>query len=171
MTSAPVAPKKRLCLYPGTFDPVTLGHLDVAARASRLFDEVLIAVARGSGKQGHLFSVEERVELIAANLGAIPNARVTSFDGLMVNFAEEVGACAVIRGLRAVSDFEFEFQMALMNRHLKTELETVFLMPRQAQIYTSSSLVKQVARFGGDVSQFAPPNVFEALRAAYSGRG
>lgn len=161
---------RRLCLYPGTFDPITLGHLDVAARASRIFDEVLIAVAAGSGKQQTMFSLEERVELIADNLGPLPNVRVTSFEGLMVNFAQSIGASAVLRGLRAVSDFEFEFQMALMNRHLKPQLETIFLMPREDLIYTSSSIVKQVAKYGGDVSQFAPPNVFEALRAKFGWR-
>jgi pantetheine-phosphate adenylyltransferase len=167
MTAPTVHRARRLCLYPGTFDPITLGHLDVAARAARLFDEVLIAVASSSGKQTTLFSVEERVELIQANLGAIPNAHVTSFDGLLADFADKIGACAILRGLRAISDFEFEFQMALMNRHLKPNLETFFLMPREDLIYTSSSMVKQVARYGGDVSHFVPPNVFEALVARF----
>ena len=156
----------RTCVFPGTFDPITYGHLDVLQRAIRLFDRVIIGIARNPGK-GPLFTAERRVELILPSLVALPNVSVKIFDGLLVDFAEEENAVAVIRGLRAFSDFEFEFNMALMNRHLKASVEAVFVMPNENFSYTSSSLVKQVARHGGDVSKFVPPNVAEALRAVY----
>lgn len=156
----------RIGLYPGTFDPLTFGHLDVAERAAKLFDEVVIAVAANAEK-GPLFSPAERLALIQPNLAAIPNARALTFTGLLVDCARSVGATALIRGIRAVSDFEFEFQMALMNRHLDPRLETVFLMPKEELIYTSSHLVKQVARYGGDVAHFVPPNVRDALHARF----
>ncbi|MBK8478915.1 MAG: pantetheine-phosphate adenylyltransferase [Opitutaceae bacterium] len=156
----------RTCVFPGTFDPITYGHLDVLQRAIRLFDRVIIGIARNPGK-GPLFTAERRVELILPSLVALPNVSVKIFDGLLVDFAEEEHAVAVIRGLRAFSDFEFEFNMALMNRHLKASVEAVFVMPNENFSYTSSSLVKQVARHGGDVSKFVPPNVAEALRAVY----
>lgn len=156
----------RTCVFPGTFDPITYGHLDVLQRAIRLFDRVIIGIARNPGK-GPLFTAERRVELILPSLVALPNVSVKIFDGLLVDFAEEENAVAVIRGLRAFSDFEFEFNMALMNRHLKASVEAVFVMPNENFSYTSSSLVKQVARHGGDVSKFVPPNVAEALRSVY----
>jgi pantetheine-phosphate adenylyltransferase len=157
----------RTCIFPGTFDPITYGHLDVLQRATRLFDRVVIGVARNPGK-GPLFTAERRVELVLPSLVALPHVSVKIFDGLLVDFAEDEGAVAVIRGLRAFSDFEFEFNMALMNRHLKASVEAVFVMPNENFSYTSSSLVKQVARHGGDVSKFVPPNVAEALRAVYA---
>ena len=157
----------RHCIYPGTFDPVTYGHLDVLARAARLFDRVTVAVAHNPGK-GPLFSPEERMAMFLPNIKELPNVSVTGFDGLLVDFAMEQKAGAIIRGLRALSDFEFEFNMALMNRHLKPEIETLFVMPRGAYSFTSSHLVKQVARYGGDVSHFVPPNVAGALRRAYA---
>ncbi len=157
----------RTCIFPGTFDPITYGHLDVLQRAIRLFDRVVIGVASNPGK-GPLFTAERRVELIQPSIVALPNVSVQIFDGLMVDFAEQEGAVAVIRGLRAFSDFEFEFNMALMNRHLKGSIEAVFVMPNENFSYTSSSLVKQVARHGGDVSKFVPPNVAEALRSVYA---
>ena len=135
-------------------------------RTTRLFDHVIVGVARNPGK-GPLFSAEQRVELIKPSLAGLPNTSVMFFDGLLVDFAEAQGAVAVIRGLRAFSDFEFEFNMALMNRHLKSAIEAVFVMPNEAYSYTSSSLVKQVARYGGDVSNFVPPNVAAALRTAF----
>ena len=153
----------RICIYPGTFDPVTNGHLDVVTRAARLFDTVVMAVADNPGK-GPLFSVAERIQLIAENVGAIGNVEVDHFSGLLVEFARRRGAIAIIRGLRALSDFEFEFQMALMNRHLDDGIETIFVMTKDAYSFTSSHLVKQVSHFGADIAQFVPPNVVEALR-------
>jgi pantetheine-phosphate adenylyltransferase len=157
----------RHCIYPGTFDPITSGHLDVLSRAARLFDRVTVAVA-GNVAKGPLFSAEERVEMILPNVAKLPNVSVTTFDGLLVDFAAEQKADAIIRGLRALSDFEFEFNMALMNRHLRPMIETIFVMPNEQFSYTSSSLVKQVARYGGQVGHFVPPNVAEALRKAFS---
>ncbi len=156
----------RTCIFPGTFDPITYGHLDVLRRATRLFDRVVVGVALNPGK-GPLFSAEQRVAMIEPNLREWPNTEVTVFGGLLVDFAEAQGAVAVIRGLRAFSDFEFEFNMALMNRHLRASIEAVFVMPNENYSYTSSTLVKQVARHGGDVSKFVPPNVAEALRRAF----
>ncbi len=156
----------RHCVYPGTFDPITYGHLDVLARATRIFDKVTIAIADNSAKSP-LFSAAERLELLCANTRQFDNVTTAVFNGLLVDFAREQGACAIIRGLRALSDFEFEFNMALMNRHLEPGVETFFVMPRGAYSFTSSSLVKQVARYGGDVSHFVPPDVAVALRRAY----
>ena len=158
------------CIYPGTFDPITYGHLDVLGRATRLFDRVTVAIADNPGK-GPLFSVAQRLELLKPNIAQFPNVSVTSFDGLLVDFAIEQKAIAIIRGLRALSDFEFEFNMALMNRHLMPEIETIFVMPNESYSYTSSNLVKQVARYGGDVSNFVPPNVAEALKKAFAVEG
>ena len=154
------------CIYPGTFDPVTYGHLDVLKRAAKLFDRVTVAVAISSTKNA-LVTAEQRVELVRANLTHLPNVEVLSFDGLLVEFATRHKANAIIRGLRALSDFEFEFNMALMNRHLEPTVETIFVMPKEAYSYTSSTLVKQIAKLGGDVSKFVPPNVTDALQSAY----
>jgi pantetheine-phosphate adenylyltransferase len=153
------------CIYPGTFDPITNGHLDVLERAARLFDRVTVAVALRSTKSP-LFSVSQRVDLIRANLGHLPHVAVVSFDGLLVDFAREQKANAIIRGLRALSDFEFEFNMALMNRHLEPAVEAIFVMPNEAYSYTSSTLVKQIAQLGGDVANFVPANVAAALKAS-----
>jgi pantetheine-phosphate adenylyltransferase len=157
----------KLCIYPGTFDPFTNGHLDVLQRAAKLFGQVRVAVAIDSTKKP-LFSPEKRVELIRGNLRGLPNVDVVSFDGLLVEFARREKAIAIIRGLRALSDFEFEFNMALMNRHLEPKVETIFVMPKESYSYTSSSLVKQIAKLGGDVSKFVPGNVAKALRKAYA---
>jgi pantetheine-phosphate adenylyltransferase len=157
----------RHCIYPGTFDPVTYGHLDVLARAARLFDTVTVAVARNPDK-GPLFPAEQRVEMIRQNVASLPNVSVTLFGGLLVDFALEQKADAIIRGLRALSDFEFEFNMALMNRHLEPRIETIFVMPHEPFSYTSSTLVKQVAKFGGDVSQFVPAGVAAELKRAFA---
>ena len=154
------------CIYPGTFDPFTNGHLDVLLRAAKLFDRVTVAVALSSTKEP-LFTAAQRVRLIRGNLHRLPNVEVVSFDGLLVEFARRQRATAIIRGLRALSDFEFEFNMALMNRHLEPRVETIFVMPNESFSYTSSSLVKQIARLGGDVAKFVPTNVAEALRAAF----
>lgn len=153
----------RRAIYPGSFDPVTNGHFDVLQRAARLFDEVIVAVAVNDQKRG-LFSTTERVELLAKVAADLPNVRVAHFDGLLVEFAKSEGAGALIRGLRAISDFEFEFQMALMNRKLKPEIETVFLMPREEYTYLSSRIVKEIAKLGGEVDAFVPPVVAVALR-------
>jgi len=154
-------------IYPGSFDPITNGHLDVLSRAARLFDEVIMAVAINQSKQV-LFSVEERVELLKTACQHLPNVRVASFNGLLVDFARQSEAKAVIRGLRAVSDFEFEFQMALMNRSLEPELEALFLMPSEEYSYISSRMVKEVARLGGEVSRFVPKCVEDALKARFA---
>lgn len=156
----------RHCIYPGTFDPITYGHLDVLARATRLFDRVTVAVAENPGK-GPLFSPQQRLELIRANVAQHPNVDVVIFGGLLVDFALGLKATAIIRGLRALSDFEFEFNMALMNRHLQPAVETIFVMPNESYSYCSSTLVKQVAKYGGDVGHFVPANVAEALKAAH----
>jgi pantetheine-phosphate adenylyltransferase len=150
-------------IYAGSFDPVTNGHLDVLSRAAQVFDEVVVAVAFNSEKRG-LFTPEERVVMLKEATFAIRNVRVTQFHGLLVEFAIREGACAIVRGLRAVSDFEFEFQMALMNRRLEPALETFFLMPKEEYSYVSSRLVKEVASLGGDVSVFVPTVVAKALR-------
>jgi pantetheine-phosphate adenylyltransferase len=157
----------RHCIYPGTFDPITCGHLDVLSRAARLFDRVTVAVADNPAKQP-LFTAETRVALILPNVTHLPNVTVTTFSGLLVDFAIAQQADAIIRGLRALSDFEFEFNMALMNRHLQPQLETLFVMPNEQFSYTSSSLVKQVARYGGAVGHFVPANVAEALKNRFA---
>ena len=149
-------------IYPGSFDPVTNGHLDVVERAEKLFDEVIVAVAHNDEKQP-LFSLKERLDLLEQTVGKINNVRIAQFEGLLVEFAIEQKASAVIRGLRAVSDFEFEFQMALMNRKLKDSVETIFLMPKEEYTYLSSRLVKEIARLGADVSKFVPDVVARAL--------
>ena len=154
----------RRAIYPGSFDPLTNGHLDVLQRAAGIFDRLIIAVARDNAKQS-LFSVDERVGLIRSATAEIGNIEVMPFEGLLVNFAREHHACALVRGLRAVSDFEFEFQLALMNRKLEPNLETLFLMPREEYTYISSRLVKEICRLGGHIEQFVPPNVAAALRA------
>jgi pantetheine-phosphate adenylyltransferase len=157
----------RHCIYPGTFDPITCGHMDVLSRASRLFDRVTVAIANNPAKTP-LFSASDRVAMILPNVAKLTNVSVTTFSGLLVDFAVEQKADAIIRGLRALSDFEFEFNMALMNRHLQPLIETLFVMPNEQFSYTSSSLVKQVARYGGAVGHFVPPNVAEALRNAFN---
>lgn len=154
----------RRAIYPGSFDPITNGHLDVLQRAAGIFDNLIIAVARDNAKQS-LFSVDERVELIRNAAAEIPGIEVMPFEGLLVDFARKHKACALVRGLRAVSDFEFEFQLALMNRKLEPNLETLFLMPREEYTYISSRLVKEICRLGGHIEQFVPPNVAVALRA------
>ena len=150
-------------LYPGTFDPVTNGHLDVLARACRLFDNVVLAIA-DNGSKNSLFTVAERLRLVEENLGEdYPGATATSFDGLVVELARKVGAKAIIRGLRAISDFDYEFQMAQMNRHLDDSLETIFLMPNEKYFFTSSSLIKQVANYTARDTGLVPDNVRRAL--------
>ena len=152
----------RTVVYPGSFDPITNGHLDVVQRAAKMFDRVILAVARNEGKKP-LFTLNERKQLAQGAVQHLSNVRVETFDGLLVNYVVNHGACAVLRGLRAVSDFEFEFQLALMNRKLNENVETVFLMPKDSYSFLSSRLVKEVARLGGNVSQFVPAEVVAAL--------
>jgi pantetheine-phosphate adenylyltransferase len=157
----------RLAIYPGSFDPPTRGHEDLARRSLTLCDRLIVAIATNSSKQP-LFSVEERLELLRAAMGPDPRFTFERFDGLLADFARKSGAQLVVRGLRAVSDFEYEFQMALMNRRLYPELETVFLVPSVDLTYLSSSLVREVARHGGDVSGLVHPSVAEALRRRFA---
>jgi len=153
-------------LYPGSFDPITNGHLDVIERAARLFDHVLVAVADNNAKHA-LFSTEDRVSLIRQSVTSLPNVQVTSFKGLLVDFAAASGARVVVRGLRAVTDFEYEFQMALMNKTLRPDLETIFLASREVFTYVSSRVIKEVARLGGDVTRMVPAPVAAALAAKF----
>ena len=152
----------RMAIYPGSFDPLTNGHLDVIQRATKLFDRVVVAVAKNESKSP-LFDLEERKELVREAIKHLPNVKTDTFDGLLVEYVERMGAPAVIRGLRAVSDFEFEFQLALMNRKLNERIETIFMMPKDTYTFLSSRIVKEIARLGGDVSQFVPTNVRAAL--------
>ncbi|HEX4140755.1 MAG TPA: pantetheine-phosphate adenylyltransferase [Candidatus Methylacidiphilales bacterium] len=158
----------RRIVYPGTFDPITYGHVDVVGRALQLFDEVVLAVAADSTKKP-LFSLEERkalAEEALAKFGA--KVRVKTFSGLLVDFTRKEKSRAILRGLRAISDFEFEFQMALMNRKLNDSIETLFLMPRGAYTYLSSTIIKEIGRLGGDLSAFVPKAVADALREKYN---
>ncbi len=152
-------------IYPGTFDPITNGHLDILNRAIKLFDEIIITIAVNPGKEP-LFSLDERRKLIEKSLETYSDktqVKIEGFDGLLVNFAMEKKASAIIRGLRAVSDFEYEFQMALMNRRLSDGISTVFMMPHEKYTYLNSTIVKEVARLGGNISNFVPPEVEQAL--------
>lgn len=151
-------------IYPGTFDPVTLGHLDIVTRAARMFDQVILAVAASPSKKP-MFSLDERVALAREVVAPLSNVQVVGFSDLMANFAREQQANVLVRGLRAVSDFEYEMQLAQMNRHLLPTLESVFLMPSEGFSFVSSSLVKEVARHGGDVTAFLPACVHQALLA------
>ena len=159
-----------IALYPGTFDPVTYGHLDVLTRASRLFDRVIVAVASGNSAKSTMFTPEERVRMVEENLKEFTNVSVELFDGLLVEHARRTGAKVLVRGLRVVSDFEYEFQMAQMNRHLDSNLETIFLMPSQKYFFTSSQLIKQVHRYGDQETGLVPENVRLALREKTSSR-
>ena len=154
----------RVAVYPGSFDPIHNGHLDIIERCRPVFDEVVIAVLHNEEKKP-LFSVEERVEMIRERVDGDRRFRVESFSGLLVQFMERIGAHTIVRGLRAVSDFEYEFQMALMNRHLNSRIETVFMMPKEEYSYLSSRLVKEVARYGADLSGLAPEAVLQRLAA------
>lgn len=149
-------------MYPGTFDPITLGHEDLVRRGARLFDRVVVAIAANPGKEP-MFTLDERVDLARQVLADIPNVEVTGYSGLTVDFAEERGLQVIVRGLRAVSDFEYEFQLANMNRHLTDEVETAYLTPTEKYTFISSSLVREVASLGGDVSGFVSPAVKDAL--------
>ena len=156
----------RTVIYPGTFDPLTNGHLDLIQRAAQLFDRVVVAIAVNEGK-GPLFTPEERLTLVKSIVGIYPNVEVETFGGLLVDYVEARGGQAIVRGLRAVSDFEFEFQLALMNRKLNERVETIFMMPKETFTFLSSRIVKEIARLGGDVSNFVPGPVVAALAAKF----
>jgi pantetheine-phosphate adenylyltransferase len=154
-------------LYPGTFDPPTNGHVDLIQRGARLFGHLTVAILNNPTKDP-LFSVEERVEMLKEVTGTLSNVSIATFDGLMVDFARQQGASAVLRGIRAISDYEYEFQMALMNRRLAPEIETVFLQPAGRYSFISSRMLKEVFSFGGDVTGLVPPNVLKRLRGRIS---
>jgi pantetheine-phosphate adenylyltransferase len=153
---------ERIAIYPGSFDPVTNGHLDIIERGIQIFDKLIVVILKNPKKQ-YLFSLDERTEMLQNSLRDFPTVAVDSFDGLLVDYAAQHGAQAVLRGLRALSDFEYEFQMALMNRRLKREIQTVFLMTGMRWIYTSSSIIKEAAMFGGDIEGMVPPLVLTRL--------
>lgn len=155
-----------VAIYPGTFDPITHGHIDVIRRAASLFDAIVVGVA-GSSTKAPVFSLEERTAMARESLAGIPGVRVEPFTGLLVDFAHAVGARVVVRGLRAVSDFEYEMQLASINRRLDASLETVFLTPAENYSFLASTLVREIARLGGDASPFVPPNVVAALKAKF----
>jgi pantetheine-phosphate adenylyltransferase len=159
--------KKRLAIYPGSFDPVTNGHLDIIERGLKLFDRIVVAVLINPAKQP-LFTVEERLDLLRQSLAHLSNVEVHTSEGLLVDYAVQNGAEAILRGMRAVSDFEHEFQMALMNRRLNRKIETVFLMTGLRWIFTSSSIIKEAAAFGGQIKELVPEVVFEKLKEKYS---
>jgi len=157
----------RTAIYPGSFDPLTNGHLDVIQRAAKLFDRVVVAVAKNDGKQP-LFTLEERFALVKKAVQSMPNVKADAFDGLLVEYAVSRKAQAIVRGLRAVSDFEFEFQLALMNRKLNENVETIFMMPKDTYTFLSSRIVKEIARLGGDVRAFVPSHVQDALAEKFT---
>src|SRR5882672_3670230 len=156
----------RTVVYPGSFDPITTGHLDVIQRASKLFDRVIVAIAQNESKNP-LFTLIERRELVSRSLQPLENVEVDTFTGLLVDYVENRAGHAIIRGLRAVSDFEFEFQLALMNRKLNERVETIFMMPKDTYTFLSSRIVKEIARLGGDVSSFVPAHVQAALAGKF----
>jgi len=156
-------PASVVALYPGSFDPITNGHLDLIQRGSALFDKLFVAILRNDEKQA-LFSVDERIEMLSEVVQGYPNVEVGSFDGLLVEYAANCGASVIIRGIRAVSDYEYELQMALMNRRLRPDIETVFLMASEAHSFLSSKLVKQVIRLGGKITGLVPPSIEVKLR-------
>jgi pantetheine-phosphate adenylyltransferase len=158
----------KVALFPASFDPITNGHLDIARRARGIFGEVVLALAVNIDKSG-TFTVEERLETLRVVTASESGMRVVSFTGLTVDFAREIGANVIIRGVRAMSDFEYEFEMALMNKHLNAEVETLFMMPSQEYLYVSSSRLKELARFGRDIDEFVPPLVAKMLREKFAG--
>ena len=158
---------KKLAVYPGTFDPLTLGHADVVRRAARLFDRLILAVAVGVRKDT-LFSIKERMAMVYSLAKTMPNVEAVEFNGLLVDYVRHIGARVIIRGLRAFSDFEYEFQMALTNRKMAPDVEVLFMMPRESYSYISSSLVREIASLGGDTSKFVSPFVHAALKRKFA---
>lgn len=154
----------RIAVCPGSFDPVTLGHLDIITRASGLFDEVIVLISVNAMKKNFSFSLDERKDMIRSVTSHMPNIRVESFDGLLADYVKQIGAIAIVKGLRAVSDFEYEFQMALANKKLYSGAETVFLTTKAENMYLSSSVVKQIASFGGDISHFVPEQILDDIK-------
>jgi pantetheine-phosphate adenylyltransferase len=161
-----MAPTPVVAVYPGTFDPITNGHVDLVVRAAPLFDRIVVGIAESPGKSPAL-PLEQRIELAREAMASLPNVSVRGFDTLLATFVREVGARVILRGLRAVSDFEYEFQLASMNRHLIPEVETLFLTPAEQYSFISSTLVREIARLGGDVSSFVHPSVQQALRQRF----
>ena len=159
----------RICIYSGTFDPVTNGHMDIITRGAALFDKLIIGVAKDNYKK-NLFQTEERIDILKEVTADLPNVDVEAFSGLLMDYCREKDACAVIRGLRAVSDFEYEMQMALMNKNLNPNVETVFLMTSQQHSFISSSIIKDVASLGGSITGLVPPSVEQRIIAKYSGK-
>ena len=157
---------RRIAIYPGSFDPVTNGHIDIAKRGSKLFDHIIVAILYNPGKQS-LFTLQERLEMLKESMLGIDSIEFDTFDGLLVDYARKRNATALLRGMRAVSDFEYEFQLALMNRKLNRKIETVFLMTGLRWIFTSSSIIKEAARFGGDISDMVPAGVNRRIQAKY----
>ena len=157
----------KIAIYPGSFDPITNGHLDIVDRASNLFDRVIVSVVNDSKSKSSLFTISERVEMVETVLNDYTNVTVKSFDGLLVDYANQNKALAIIRGLRALSDFEFEFKMALMNRNLDEKISTVFLMPDEKYTHISSSLIREVASFNGDISKYVHKHVLNKLKNKY----
>ena len=157
----------KIAIYPGSFDPVTNGHLDIIERGLKLFDKIIIAILTNPGKQ-FLFTLEERMQMLEVCLKKFPNVEIDTFNGLTVDYAAQCNAQGILRGLRALSDFEYEFQMALMNRRLNREIQTVFLMTGMRWIYTSSSIIKEAAQFGGSIKGMVPPVVEKKIKEKYA---
>jgi pantetheine-phosphate adenylyltransferase len=156
----------RKAIYPGTFDPITYGHIDILLKAANIFDEIILAVAEHTGKET-IFSIEERTELCLQATQHIPKVKVTSFQGLVVDYANEIGAIVMIRGLRAISDFEYELSQALMNKTLSNSIDTIFFVPDHKYLYLSSTMIRQIVSLGGEVQDFLPPVVEQALKQKY----
>jgi len=161
---------EKTAIYPGTFDPITLGHLDIIKRSSKIFDKVIVTLAVNT-KKVPLFTAEERMEMVKNAVELIPNVSVEKFDGLLVDFAKKCGASVIVRGLRAISDFEYEFQMALMNRHMAEEITTVFLMPHEKFTYLNSTVIKNVSKFGGDIQKFTTQLAVKKLEEKFKKEG
>ena len=159
----------KIAIYPGSYDPITNGHIDIIERSSKLFDRLIVAVAKNADKSSSLFSKNERIQMIQKSTSHLENVEIDAFSGLLVDYAWEKNACAIIRGLRALSDFEFEFKMALMNRSLKEQISTVFMMPHEKYTHISSSLVKEVASYNGDIQVYVPGHVLDALKRKFNG--